>query len=187
LVTLSGLGTSGLAVAMIVVVMLRRSGAMRGVISDDHYDDLGKIGIAFSLFWGYIWYCQYMLIWYTNMPEETPYYFRRMQGSWQVLMWVNIVLNWAIPFFALMPKAARRSGAVLLRVATVMLIGNAMHLYMLIAPPLMGDTPVFGLWELGPIVASVAFFFWVVLRGLGQASLVAAKDPHLEESLHYHC
>jgi len=187
LVTLSGVGTSGLAIAMIVIVMLRRSGAMRNVITDNHYDDLGKIGIALSLFWGYIWYCQYMLIWYTNMPEETPYYFRRMQGSWQVLMWVNVLLNWAIPFFALMPKKARRSGAVLVRVAAVMLLGNAMHLFMLIAPPLMGDTPTFGLWELGPIVASVAFFFWVVLRGLGQANLVPERDPHLEESLHHHC
>lgn len=172
LITLSSIATSGLATAILIAVYLRRRGAWRGVLSNDHLDDLGKIGIAFSLFWGYIWFCQYMLIWYTNMPEETPYYALRHQGSWQVLTWVNVTLNWAVPFFVLMPKAARRSSAVLARVALVMLAGQALNLYIQIVPPLAGPEPVFGLWELGPVVGAIAFFFWCTLRGLSRAPVV---------------
>ena len=71
LVPLAGLATSGLAVGILLAVYLRR-GPLRGVISKDHLDDMGKIGIASALFWGYIWYCQSLLIWSPHMPEETP-------------------------------------------------------------------------------------------------------------------
>lgn len=187
LITLSSVATSGLAACILLVVYLRRRGALRGIVSENHLDDLGKIGIAFALFWGYIWFCQYMLIWYTNMPEETPYYAMRHQGRWQILTWVNITLNWAVPFFVLMPKAARRSAAVLSRVAVVMLLGQALNLYIMVAPPLLHSEPVYGIWELGPMVGGIAFFFWCTLRGLGQAPIVPAGDRYLEESLHHHC
>lgn len=180
LITLSGLGTSGLAVCIVLAVYLKR-GPLRGVVTTDHLDDLGKIAVGFALFWGYVWYCQYMLIWYTNMPEETSYYVLRGKGAWKVLGSVNVFVNWAIPFFALMPRAARRSEAVLLRVAWVMLAGHALQLFMLIEPPLMRDGPVLGLWELGPFAGALALFFWLTLRGLSQAPLVPQNDPHLVE------
>ncbi len=187
LITLSSAAMSGLAACMLLVVYLRDQGPLRNVVTDDHLDDIGKIGIGLALFWGYIWFCQYMLIWYTNMPEETTYYALRHQGRWQVLTWVSITLNWAVPFFALMPKAARRSGAVLSRVAIIILIGQALNLYIQVAPPLMGAEPVYGLWEFGPVLGAIALFFWCTLRGLSQAPLVPTGDPHLQESLHYHC
>ncbi len=172
LVTLSSAGMSGLAICMLLVVYLRDRGAMRKTVTADHLDDIGKICIGFALFWGYIWFCQYMLIWYTNMPEETPYYALRHQGSWQVLTWVNVTLNWAVPFFVLMPKAARRSGTVLTRVAIVMLIGQALNLYILVGPPLLGDEPIYGLWEFAPVVGALTFFLWCTLRALTQAPIV---------------
>jgi len=187
LVTLSGVGTSGLAVGIILIAHLRRQGPLRGIVNRDHLDDLGKIAIGFALFWGYIWYCQYMVIWYTDMPEETPYYVLRMSGGWKILTWTNVTLNWGVPFFILMPKAARCSATVLVRVAWVMLVGQALNLYLLVAPGLQGEVPQVGLWEIGPVVGAVAFFFWATLRGLTRASLVPEKDPHLVESLHYHC
>jgi hypothetical protein len=184
--TLAGMGSSGLAICIIFAVLLRR-GPLRGVISDHHLDDLGKIGIGFALFWGYIWYCQYMLIWYTNMPEETPYYVLRSQGGWRVVSAVNVILNWAIPFFALMPKAVRRSENLLLRVAWVMLAGQAVNLYMLVVPGVAGPRPVVGLWEIGPVVGAIGLFFWLTLRGLTRAPLVPVRDPDLRASLSHHC
>jgi hypothetical protein len=180
--TLSSLGTSGLALCIVLAVYLRR-GPLRGVLRADHLDDLGKIGIALALFWGYIWYCQYMLIWYTDMPEETPYYFLRAQGGWESVSAVNVLLNWAIPFFALMPRAARRNDGVLLRVAAVMLLGQALNLYMLVQPGLQGARPLVGPFEIGPLVGAVALFVWLTLRALSQAPLVPVRDPHLTESL----
>jgi hypothetical protein len=184
--TLSGLGSSGLAICIILAVLLRR-GPLRGVVNDHHLDDLGKIGIGFALFWGYIWYCQYMLIWYTNMPEETPYYVLRSQGGWRVVSAVSVLLNWAVPFFALMPKAVRRSEALLVRVAWVMLAGQAVHLFMLVGPGIAGERPVVGLWEIGPVIGALGLFFWLTLRGLARAPLVPHRDPDLEASLSHHC
>lgn len=176
LITLSGLATSGLAVCILLAVYLRR-GPLRGVITKDHLDDLGKIGIGLALFWGYICYCQYMLIWYTDLPEETPYYILRNQGAWVHLSSVNVLLNWAIPFFALMPKAMRRNEVALTRVAWVFLAGQALNLYMLIEPALMEGGPKLGPWELGPLVGGLCLFLWLTLRALGQASLVPASAP----------
>ena len=186
LVTLSGLATSGLAVCILLAVYLRR-GPLRKFITMEHMDDLGKIAIGFALFWGYIWYCQYMLIWFTNMPEETPYYFIRSQGAWKHLTTVNLMLNWAIPFFVLMPKAMRRSETALTRVAWVFLAGQAVNLYILIEPTKMIDGPQLGLWELGPLVGALCLFLWLTLRALAQAPLVPVGDPHLEESVRHHC
>lgn len=186
LVTLSGLGTSGLAVCILLAVYLRR-GPLRKVIRRDHLDDLGKIGIALALFWGYIWYCQWMLIWYTDMPEETPYYVLRGQGAWKHLSSVNVLLNWAVPFFVLMPKAMRRNETALVRVAWVMLLGQALNLYMLVQPALMTDGPTLGLWEIGPVVGLLCLFLWLTLRALSEAPLVPLRDPTLEESLKHHC
>jgi len=186
LITLSGLATSGLAVCILLAAYLRR-GPLRRFVTMEHMDDLGKISIGFALFWGYIWYCQYMLIWYTDMPEETPYYILRSQGAWRHLGYVNLLLNWAIPFFVLMPKAMRRSEVALKRVAWVFLAGQAVNLYMLIEPALMSEGPKLGLWELGPLVGVLCLFLWLTLRALGQAALVPVGDPHLQESVGHHC
>ena len=185
LVTLSGVGTSGLAVCILLAVYLRR-GPLRGVIRMDHLDDLGRIGIGLALFWGYIWYCQWMLIWYTDMPEETPYYVLRAKGAWKHLMAANLLLNWMIPFFALMPRAMRRSETALVRIAWVMLVGQALNLYMLVEPALMREGPVLGLWEIGPIVGLLSLFLWQTLRNLSGSPLVPVRDPTLRESLKHH-
>jgi len=186
LITLSGLATSGLAVCILLAIYLKR-GPLRHFITMEHLDDLGKIAMSFALFWGYIWYCQYMLIWYTDMPEETPYYVIRSQGAWAHLSSVNLLLNFAIPFFILMPKYMRRSEVALKRVAWVLLVGQAVNLYMLIEPALMTEGPKLGLWELGPLVGALCLFLWLTLRALGDAALVPVGDPGLEDSVKHHC
>lgn len=187
LVTLSGSACSGLAACVLLGLWLRKRGEMRGILTTDHLDDLGKITIGFALFWGYIWYCQYMLVWYTNMPEETPYYALRMHGGWGHVAKVCIALCWAVPFFVLMPKRARRSPAVMGRVAVAVLIGQVANWYWLIGPTVMGEHPSVGIWEIAPIVGCFALMTWGVLRSLSQASIVPVQDPTVAESLHYHC
>jgi len=182
LVTLSGVGCSGLAICIILAVFLKR-GPLRGIIRDEQLDDLGKVGIGFALFWGYIWYCQYMLIWYTDLPEETPYYVLRSQGAWKALSSVNVLVNWAVPFFALMPRAVRRSEVLMVRIAWVMLAGQALNLYMLVEPALMKEGPVLGLWELGPLIGALGLFFYLTLRGLSKFPLVPADDPGRAERI----
>jgi hypothetical protein len=158
LYTLAGLGVSGIGCAIVLVIVLRRAGVLRVERYADLLDDLGKIALGLALFWVYIWYCQYMLTWYTNMPEETGWFLDRMRGPWRVLTPVNLALNWAVPFFALMPRALRRSEQALLRVACVMLVGHAIDLYVIVGPSLHAQDPMIGPWELAPLVAAVALF-----------------------------
>ena len=187
LVTSSGIMTSGLALIMIVAVLMRWSPSLPGLITRNHLDDLGKITMSFSLFWVYIWFCQYMLIWYTDIPEETTYYVLRSQGGWEVFTPVNIILNFAIPFLVLMPKRFRRRGPVLLRVAIILLVGRLVDLYWQIMPPLFPDGPTLGLWEFAPVLAILAFFIVVFQHKLSETSLIPDRDPWLPLSLSYHC
>jgi hypothetical protein len=173
--TLSGLGCSGLALCTIVLVTLRRKGHMRTVVTRDVMDDLGKILLSLSLFWAYIWYCQYMIIWYSDMPEETGYFLLRQEGDWSTLLPLNLAVNFAVPFLALMFRAWRRNGVVLLRIAAWILVGHALDLYVMIAPPLSMGEPQFGLWELGPLVGTLALFGWLLIGRLYRAPLIPTE------------
>ena len=117
--------------------------------------DLGKLLLGFSCFWMYIWFSQYMLIWYSNIPEETSYFITRTHGPWGPIVIVSIVLNWVLPFFVLLPKPAKRSSGIMLKVAIVVLIGRWVDLYVMVFPATLGENPVFGIWE----VASICCLF----------------------------
>jgi hypothetical protein len=198
LVSLSGLALSGVAAATVIAVHLRRAGAWRDVLTDDHLHDLGKLLFAFSMFWAYIWYCQYMLVWYTNMPEETAWYAERREGMWGTLSTIALVLNGLVPFVALLMRGARRSEKTLLRVAMVVLVGRALDLFVIVGPALeakapqataLSGTPAspgFVVWEIAPVVGFLALFGLVTLRALARGPAVRASEPGLDYSLHYH-
>ncbi len=183
----AGMVQAALAAMIILAIVLRRHGPLHDVFSDDHLHDLSKLLLGFSCFWMYIWFSQYMLIWYTNMPEETAYYLLRTRGPWGPLMVANIALNWIIPFFSLLPRQSKRNESIMLKIATVILIGHWLDLYIMIFPATLGSTPMFGLWELVSGGLAVGFFGWAFFRAFAQASPVPSGDPLLAESLHYHC
>lgn len=99
---------------------------------------------------------------------------------------MNLLLNWVVPFFVLLPRASKRDGTILARVALVVLVGRWLDLYQMIFPPVAGESPVFGLWEIGITLGLVGAAVVLVLRRLGKAPLVPLRDPHLQESLHHH-
>ncbi len=96
--------------------------------------DLGTLLFAFSCFWGYIWYCQGMLIWYANIPEETFHYTNHLSNGWSTLFWINPVLNLVAPIVLLMSRHARRSRVMLQQVATVIVIGHFVDILLLVGP-----------------------------------------------------
>lgn len=171
--TLSGLGAAGLALCTVVLVALRRSGTLRDVVTRDVMDDLGKILLGLTIFWAYVWYCEYMIIWYSNIPEETVYFLLRSEGGWATLGRLNLMVNFAVPFLALMLRAWRRSGVALSRIAGWILAGHVLDLFVMIAPPLQGARIHMGLWELGPLIGALALFGWILLRTLSRGPLVA--------------
>jgi hypothetical protein len=182
----AGLFTSGLATLVILLVWLRGRRPMNQVITVHHLHDCGKLMFAFSTFWMYLWFSQYMLIWYANIPEEASYYAQRQHGFWAPLLLLNVVLNWVLPFLALLPKRNKQSPGVLVKVAVVLLAGRWLDLYLMIAPPFMGASPRIGLLEIGLMAGAVGVFALAFFAALRRAPLVPVHDPHLAESLHYH-
>jgi hypothetical protein len=181
----AGLFESGLAVMALLVVWLRRD-ALRGTASREHLQDLSTLLFAFATFWMYIWFSQYMLIWYANLPEETLYFIKRTDGPWLALFVLTALLNWVVPFFLLLPRGNKRNPRVVAWAAVIVVLGRALDLYLMFLPPVMGANPEFHLWEAGAFLALIGVFGLTVIRGLRQAPLVPVGDPYLPESLHYH-
>lgn len=183
----SGIFLSGLAAITVLAVCLERQGALAGIISKEHLHDLGKLLFSFSSFWMYIWFSQYMLIWYVNNPEETTYYIRRSHGGWQALFYLNLSLNWIIPFLALLPRSTKQSPRVLLIVALTILAGRWVDLHLMILPPLAARPLTgLGLLELGLAAGALGACLSIVPRALAKRSLLPFNDPFLVESLPHH-
>ncbi|MBM4169332.1 MAG: hypothetical protein FJ215_09270 [Ignavibacteria bacterium] len=182
----AGLFQSGLAAIAILAIVLRRAGPLEGILTSEHLHDLGKLIVAFSTFWMYIWFSQYLLIWYSNIPEEASYLVHRQEGSWAIFTVLNVVFNWVIPFVVLLPKWTKRNEGVLLKVGIILLIGHWIDLFWMILPPFMRNGPQVGLWEIGPVAGAVAAAAYLTLRSFAKANPIPKNDPLIVESLNYH-
>jgi len=191
----AGLATAALAATVLCALYLRRKGPLGGVFREDHLHDLGKLLFGFSCFWMYLWFSQYMLIWYSHIPEETSYFVPRTQGAWGPLMIANLALNWFIPFLVLLPRPAKRSPTMMARIAVLILIGRWLDLYLMVFPSTAVEGPLWGMHEAAwAVLARVPEIAAVVLAGsvlcllffrqLAKASILPVGDPLLEESLH---
>jgi hypothetical protein len=125
----------------------------RGDVLLSHMRDLGTLLFSFSSFWMYIWFCQYLLIWYVNNPEETQHYVRRQGDLWQPFFHANVILSWGLPFVVLLFRAAKENPFVLLAVAVIVLVGRWLDLYLMIVPAVVGDPSI---WDAGLLLATMA-------------------------------
>lgn len=174
---------TGLAVITLVLLALRSRGALPG-FTVHHLHDLGKLLFAMSTFWMYIWFSQFMLIWYTNIPEETIYFSRRL-GEGRTLFLVALpILMWVVPFFSLLSQRAKRSPAVVGRICVVLLLGHWLDLFQMTVG--QGESGRFALPEIGSGLAAVGLIFLISTNRLTRVPLVPEFDPYLEESLHHH-
>ncbi len=182
----AGMFLAGLAVLALLTIYLQQRKPLSNAITPHHLHDLGKLIFAFSTFWMYLWFSQYMLIWYAHIPDETIYFVRRWQGFWGPLFLLNVALNWVVPFLALLPRTNKQRPGVLAKVCAVVLVGRFLDLWLMVAPPFQPGRPQFGALELGFAVLAAGSFglaFFVLFR---RAPAVPIRDPRLVESLHYH-
>lgn len=187
--TFAGMFVSGIAFITLSLIALQSMGFLKGVINENHYHDLGKWLFGMSTFWAYIWFCQYMLIWYSNIPEETQYFILRNEHSWDWLFWINFVVNWGLPFVVLLPRASKRSTFILSRVCVLLLVGHWLDLYILIAPNVLkhGNLSSYvGPFEVLAALGFAGFFVFIFLKALGKKSIVVDKDLFHDEGLHLH-
>lgn len=161
--------TEATLAAMIVVGLTFRTGneSLQHIVRQEQLYDLGQLLLGFACFWMYIWFCQFMLIWYANLPEETSYFVLRTRSGWGPVVLVAIMLNWLIPFLLLLPKPAKQNPDVMMRVAIVALVGRWVDLYVIVFPSMFGEGPVFGIWELAAMACCIGLAGILIGRCLG--------------------
>jgi hypothetical protein len=155
----AGTYLGGIAIVTVVALFLDAHGALPEPLSDATRHDLGKLLFGFAIFWAYIWFSQYLLIWYSNIPEETPYYALRFQGGWTALFWLNPILNFLVPFVVLIGSAAKKRTAALGQAALVVLLGRWLDTFVMVAPS-AGPLPAFPFYA---VAASVLVLAGMVL------------------------
>jgi len=162
---------------------LRKKGVLDQTIKIDHYHDIGKLMFAFTIFWAYIAFSQYFLIWYANIPEETIYYLKRWEGSWQEVSLLLVFGHLMLPWLALIPRATKRNLNTLKAIALWLLIMHWFDMHWAIMPNHLeaGFSPTW--MDAATMLGIGGIFLWYFWRRMTAQALIPVKDPHLDTSL----
>ncbi|MAJ51469.1 MAG: quinol:cytochrome C oxidoreductase [Flammeovirgaceae bacterium] len=175
-----------LALITFITIYLKEKGLL-SIVNENHLHDIGKFVFAFSVFWAYIWFSQFLLIYYANIPEESIYFVERWNNDqYGIIFFVNLFLNFVLPFLLLMPRDAKRHTAILKIVIPIVIFGHWIDFYLMITPGTLKENGGYGLVEFGTMLIYGGAFLYVALNSLSKAPLFAKKDPMLDESLHHH-
>ena len=179
----AGTVLAGLAATTLAVLFLLARGKLPGV-QPDHIYSLGGFLFAFTVFWSYIGFSQYLLMWYANMPEEVFWYKERLQGLWGALVLVLAVLHFLLPFLVLIPRAAKTDPKRLAWIAVTILLAHWLNLYWMVFP-VLGKGPVFSWPELSFAVFFVSASLLCFLRLMARGASMPMGDPFLREALEF--
>lgn len=181
----AGLFFSTVAMIVLWAVRLRKAGVLDGYVTTEHLHGLGKFMFAFTVFWAYIAFSQFMLIWYANLPEETPYMLARTTGAWLPVSIALMIGKFALPFALIITQSQKRNENWLFGVACWFVVAQWLDIYWMVFPT-FGDKPVLGWMELGVFAGFTGLFCLVVGRRLGTVPVVAFRDPYIEEGIRHH-
>lgn len=182
----AGLFYSTLAATCLLALYLRSKGKLDGILNDNHLHDLGKFMFAFTVFWAYIGFSQFMLIWYANLPEETGYFIKRMHDRWMYVSLFLLVGKFMTPFVLLLPRAAKRNATRLAIVGLFMMGAQWIDVLWMVQPEFFVTGPRVGWIEIGVAAGFLGLFGLVIIRFLSRHTIVAIGDPRLAEAVHHH-
>jgi hypothetical protein len=168
----------------LLLVYLQSKGYFDNV-NDNHLHDVGKFMFAFSIFWTYLWFSQFMLIWYANLPEEVVYY----QFRWEhfKLLWIgNLFVNFLAPFLVLMSRDAKRTKQIFVVAGIIIICGHWLDVFLMVFPGTIGSSAHIGLVEVGTGLGYLGAFLFVTFKELAKAALVPKNHPMLPEAAHHH-
>jgi len=174
-----------MALLAVSLALLQRLGFLVREVTADHYQDIGKLLFAFSVFWSYIAFSQFMLIWYANIPEETVWYAHRWHGSWKAVSLLLIFGHFALPFFFLMSRHIKRRVGLLVTGALWLLAMHYVDLYWLVMPTFYAKGAPFGPIDVMIWLGLGLVCFGLVIRLALRSALLPVNDPRLPESLSF--
>ena len=182
----AGMWISAMITIVLFVLYLKRRGYLEQV-NESHIHDLGKWVFAVSFLWSYLWFMQFMLIWYTNIPEEIIYFQERLHDfGYMGLMWTVFFMNFAFPMILLMSRDAKRNYFFLTFVGAIIFVGHWLDVFMMVMPSTVNGHWHLGWVEIGMALGFLGLMLFVVHRALTKAPLMIQKHPYMEETLHHH-
>lgn len=175
---------SGITVIALTSLYLKSKGYLE-YVNTSHIHDLAKFMFGISIFWTYLWFSQFMLIWYSNIPEEVTYFVTRIE-QYNLPFFGMLVLNFIFPFLILINTDFKRITWILVMGGTVILFGHYIDFFNMIMPATVGDQWFIGVGEIGSLLFFAGLFILVVFTALTKAPLLPKRNPLIEESKHFH-
>lgn len=181
----SGMWCTAMTASVILVLYLKSKGLLP-MVNDSHIHDMGKWMFATSFLWTYLWFSQFMLIWYSDIPEEVTYFYTRFE-SYGIPMFAMVFINFALPMVILMSRDAKRNIKLLITIGTIIFFGHWFDVYLMVTPGVLFDH-----WhgvlveEIGMMLGFLGVFLHFVLNALRKAKLVPENSPFIEESVQHH-
>ena len=179
----AGMWCTTMVVLVTTTLYLKKKGYLPNV-NESHIHDLGKWTFATSFLWSYLWFSQFMLIWYANIPEETTYYLTRIK-DFNFLYFGMFLINFAFPMILLMSRDAKRHAGILTFVGVIIMFGHWVDVYLMVMAGSMGNKAYIGFMEIGLLLAVLGLFLKVILKNLTKAPLSVVNHPFLDESIHH--
>jgi hypothetical protein len=184
--TFSGIWISAMITILMLVLHLKRHGYLEHV-NDTHIHDIGKWIFAISFLWSYLFFCQFMLIWYANIPEEVTYYTNRFYtNGYMGIQWTLFFVNFALPMLLLMSRDAKRNNGILTFVCFIIFFFHWLDVFVVVMPATVASHWRLGGIELGMFLMFLGFTMNRLHHFLTQAPLLPKNHPYLDESIHHH-
>lgn len=176
---------AGVSLIVLFVVFLKNNNYLE-LTNQEHLHDLGKFMFAFSIFWTYLWFSQFMLIWYANIPEETVYFQPRAHGIYKGVFWLMFLINFLAPLLLLMTRGAKRNYGTITFMAVLILFGHWLDFFQMVFPAHQPDHVPMMLYDFGVALGFVGLIMFVTARSLSKAPLLAKNHPFVKESVIHH-
>ena len=181
---LASMLVSAITVIALTTIFLKGKGYLE-FVNDSHIHDLAKFMFGFSIFWTYLWFSQFMLIWYSNIPEEVTYFVTRIQ-DYNLLFFGMVAINFLFPLLILMNSDFKRVNWFVVTAGIFILIGHYLDIYVMIMPATVGTSWFIGFPEIGAFMFFAGLFLLYVFNTMTKAPLLAKGDPFIGESKHFH-
>jgi hypothetical protein len=184
--TFAGAYQTFFAMLAIVVILMKRAGYLSKVVNENHLHDIAKLMFAFTVFWAYTGFSQYMLIWYANLPEETGYFLLRFNEGWTPWSISLFAGKFLLPFFLLLPRGNKRSEEIVFLTACWILVTEYFDLNWMIQPQIFAEGPKVHFADVGVWLGFFGVFGILVSRFYKKHNVLAIRDPYLPDSVYHH-
>ncbi|NMH27087.1 quinol:cytochrome C oxidoreductase [Flavobacterium silvaticum] len=175
---------SGITTICMVTLYLKSKGLLE-YVNTSHIHDLAKFMFGISVFWTYLWFSQFMLIWYANIPEEVTYFITRI-NDYTVPFWGAVVMNFVFPILILVNTDFKRVTWILVIAGSIILCGHYVDFFNMIMPATVGKNWFIGISEVSSVLFFLGLFLLVIFNALTKAPLLPKGNPFIEESKHFH-